>query len=107
METGTATLVDNVQARRFEYFVDGELAAFEDYMLDGDVIAFNHTEALPGAAPGSGTGLVRGILGEAKSRGLQVLPNCGFVAAYIRKHPDEYLSMVPAARRAEYGLPSD
>lgn len=103
----TTSLVDNTEAHRFEYFVDGKLAAFEDYVLDGDVIAYNHTEAVKGAPAGSGTALVRGILDEAKTRGLQVLPNCGFVAAYIGKHPDEYLSLVPAHQREHYGLPSN
>lgn len=106
METANATLVDNTQAKRFEYSVDGTLAAFEDYVLDGDTIAFNHTEAVAGAAPGSAAGLVRGILEEAKARGLKVLPNCGYVAGYIRKHPAEYLDLVPADRRADYGLPA-
>ncbi len=99
-------LIDNSAERRYEYDVDGNLAAFEDYVLEGDVIAFNHTESVAGAAPGSGTALVRGILDEAKQRGLQVLPNCGFVAAIIRKNPADYLALVPADKRARYDLPA-
>ncbi len=101
-----ATLVDNAAAQRFEYLVDGQLAAFEDYELTGDVIAYNHTEAVPGAPRGAAAELVRGILDEARKRGLQVLPNCGYVAAFIRKHADEYVDLVPAAKRAEYQLPA-
>lgn len=104
----TTELVDNVETERFEYYVDGKLAAFENYRITGDVIAYNHTEALPEfSGTGAAAALVRGILDEAQNRGLQVLPNCGFVARFIGKHPDEYLSLVPADKRAKYGLPSD
>lgn len=101
-------LVDNTEEHRYEYYVDGALAAVEDYTREADVISFTHTEALPGfSGSGAARELVRGILDEATTRGLQVLPYCGYVAAFIGKHADEYVRLVPVDRRAEFGLPTD
>ena len=47
--------------------------------------------------------LVRGALDAVKADGLAVLPYCPFVRGYIARHP-EYLSLVPASERAEFGL---
>jgi hypothetical protein len=33
-----------------------------------------------------------------------VLPQCPFIAGYIRRHP-EYLDLVPEGARERYGLP--
>jgi predicted GNAT family acetyltransferase len=35
---------------------------------------------------------------------VEVLPHCPFMAAYIREHPDDYLSLVPEDRRGQFGL---
>ncbi len=43
--------------------------------------------------------LVAFALGEARERGLAVLPFCPFVKAYIQRHR-EYVELVPADRRS-------
>src|SRR3712207_7478230 len=40
---------------------------------------------------GIGSALARGELDAARADGLDVLPLCPFMAAYIRDHPDDYL----------------
>jgi len=52
-------------------------------------MSLDHTET-PVAARGRGIAsqLTRGVLEEARSRGLKVVPRCPFVAAYIDRHPD-------------------
>ena len=103
----TNGLVNNSAQSRYEYYIDGQLAAFEDYKINGKVISFNHTEALPGfSGTGAAAKLVDGILTDAKAQGLQVLPYCGYVAGYIAKHADQWLDLVPADRRAEFKLPA-
>jgi predicted GNAT family acetyltransferase len=79
---------DNTQRRRFELTVDGHLAR-ADYVVDGDVITFTHT-IVPPALEGRGIAsrLIRHALSEARARGLRVVPQCPFVAAYIHKHPE-------------------
>lgn len=79
---------DNAERHRFELTVDGHLARAE-YVIEGDVITFTHT-IVPPALEGRGIAgrLIRHGLSEARARGLRVVPQCPFVAAYIRKHPE-------------------
>ncbi|WP_066657745.1 MULTISPECIES: GNAT family N-acetyltransferase [unclassified Sphingomonas] len=79
---------DNAERHRFEVVVDGHLARAE-YAVSGDVITFTHT-IVPPALEGRGIAsrLIRHALSEARARGLRVVPQCPFVAAYIRKHPE-------------------
>jgi uncharacterized protein len=101
----TTTLTDDTAAGRYELRIDGGLAAIEDYTLADDVISFNHTEALDGfEGTGAAGQLAERILDEARRRGLQVLPVCPYLASFIGKHPEEYLDLVPADRRAGFGL---
>ena len=62
-------------------------------------IAFTHTEvdeALEGR--GLGSRLVATALEDARREGLEVVPLCPFVAAYIDRHP-EYQDIVAANYR--------
>lgn len=79
---------DNAERHRFEVVVDGHLAR-ADYVIDGDIITFTHT-IVPPALEGRGIAsrLIRHGLSEARDRRLRVVPQCPFVAAYIRKHPE-------------------
>ncbi|MDV3458828.1 GNAT family N-acetyltransferase [Sphingomonas sp. HF-S4] len=79
---------NNEERSRFELEAEGH-TAFAAYAIDGDVITFTHT-VVPPALQGMGVGskLIAGALGEARSRGLKVRPDCTFVAAYIAKHPE-------------------
>lgn len=97
-------LTDNLEASRYEWRTDGALAAIEEYSLHGDTITFKHTETLADfQGKGIARELVMAILDHARERGLKVLPQCGYVAATIRKNP-EYLDLVPEDHRATYGL---
>ena len=95
---------DNADEHRFEAYVDGELAGFSDYRARPGLIAFIHTEVDP-AFEGHGVGseLIRSALDEARARGLDVLPFCPFVNAYIKKHR-EYVDLVPEVRREAFEL---
>jgi predicted GNAT family acetyltransferase len=48
--------------------------------------------------------MVKGALGRVAESGMELLPVCPFVASYVTKHA-EYQGLVPAQRRARYGLP--
>jgi predicted GNAT family acetyltransferase len=99
-----AELIDNLEASRYELRVDGALAAIEEYALHGDTISYRHTETLPDfQGQGLARELVLGILDTARQRGLKVIPQCGYVAATIRKNP-EYVDLVPEEKRAAFGL---
>ncbi len=83
------TVVHNEAAQRFEGKVEGATAVC-DYRRSGDSIVFYHTEVPPEyEGRGYGARLVREALNYARSEGLKVVPQCWFVAEYIRRHPDE------------------
>ena len=103
-------VVDVPDASRFEIHVDGLLAGFAAYRTKDDgthpaLLVFTHTE-IDDAFEGQGLGstLVRGALDAARDRGVPVRPDCPFVRAYIARHPDEYLDLVPADLRPRLGL---
>ena len=79
---------DNKAEHEFELVVDGH-RALAAYQLEGDTIVFTHT-IVPKAIEGRGVAsrLIRGALDQVRDRGLKVVPQCPFVAAYIKRHPD-------------------
>lgn len=103
--TGSAPVVtDNPKASRYELHVGGQLAGFITYHLHGQVISLNHTEIDPGFQGGGlASSLARFSLDDARNRQLAVLPFCPYVQSWLKKHPD-YADLVPADRRAEFGL---
>jgi uncharacterized protein len=96
------TVVNHPEERRYELLVAGEHAGELVYRDRGeDVRALLHTEVDPNQQRrGLGTALVAGALDDARERGLQVVPICPFVDAFVRRHP-EYADLVVAdpARR--------
>ena len=78
----------NVAASRFEATVDGLLCR-ADYRLDDGVMRMHHTE-IPAPLEGRGIAgrLVREAFRYAEANGLKVLPQCSYVAAYVRRHPE-------------------
>ena len=79
---------DNPARSRFEMTM-GDSTAFVEYRRAGDRIALLHTE-VPEALSGQGVGskLVRGTLDVLRAEGVKVVPRCGFVAAYVERHPE-------------------
>jgi predicted GNAT family acetyltransferase len=81
-----AEVTDNVAESRFELVEAGE-TAFADYRLRGNTLVIPHVEA-PVALRGTGAAgrLMEGVLTLARERGNKVVPQCGYAAAYIRRH---------------------
>ena len=97
--TACLSFRDNSSESRFEAdFADGSIGIAQ-YHLDGDTITFTHT-AVPPAHEGQGVGsaLVHFALKSARARGLKVVPLCPFVAAFMRKHPEEQDLLDPEFR---------
>ena len=100
------TVLDVAEWSRFEIHVDGRTAGFAAYrMKDPHLMVLTHTE-IDDAYEGRGLGsvLVRAALDSARGRGLSVRPDCPFVRAYIARHPDDYLALVPEELRPRLGL---
>ena len=89
---------------RYAVFLDDELAGFVAYQESGSEISLTHTEIDSRfEGKGIGSGLARGALDDVRGRNLTALPYCAFISGYIKRH-EEYLELVPADRRAEFGL---
>jgi predicted GNAT family acetyltransferase len=80
--------VDNPARHRFELHKGGEVAAIAEYQLLQHAVKFVHTEVLPQfEGQGLGSKIAKAALDEVRRRGLQAIPQCPFIAGYIRKHP--------------------
>jgi predicted GNAT family acetyltransferase len=91
------TVADVAEHHRFEArTADGTLAGLAAYQLNGGAITFTHTETEP-AFEGQGVAaqLVRFALRDARRRGLQIVPVCPYVAAYLKRHPDVFDGIDP------------
>ena len=92
-------VVHNETESRFELRLgDGELAVLEYRIVDNTMI-FTHT-GVPAIHEGRGYGgqLARAGLDYARNAGMQIVPACSFIAAFIRRNP-EYAGSVPEAHR--------
>jgi len=89
-------VVDNQDQHRYEIRVDGALAGAAYYRVhpagDGaepERIVFTHTEVEKEfEGKGVGSKLAGDALTLAKGRGLQIVAQCPFIAAYLKKHPE-------------------
>ena len=77
----------NEALRRYELSRDGASAVLEYEEAGGGVAVFTHT-FVPEALRGQGVAaeLVRFALDDARARGWKVLPQCGYVDVFMRRH---------------------
>ena len=75
--------------RRFVTIVDGSQAVL-DYQRGDRMISLVHT-GVPAEIGGRGVAaaLVRAALDHARAEGLKVVPACSYVAAYLKRHPQD------------------
>ena len=85
-------------ASRFEATVDG-LLCFADYALVDKVMRIHHTE-VPRALAGRGIAgqIVRAAFAHAEANGLEIEPWCGYVRAYMKRHPETQRLLPPGLR---------
>jgi predicted GNAT family acetyltransferase len=95
---------DNAAESRYEIVDGDELAGYLEYHDHNGRRALNHTVVEPAyEGKGVGSALVRGVLDEARSAGLAILPFCPFVRSYLERHP-EYVDLVPEDERPRVDL---
>jgi uncharacterized protein len=100
-------VIDNQDQSRYEAQLEGETVAIADYVKQPGIVSFTHTETFAGhKGQGLAGRLVDRALRNAREEGLEVVPFCSFVADYVDGHR-EFLDLVPADRRAEFGLPTE
>lgn len=88
-------LHDNKRDQQFEMEFDNHLAVIE-YETEGNIISLLHTGVAPELeGKGAGTAIVEKVLTEIKNRGMELIPLCPFVVAYIKRHPEWESIIVP------------
>jgi predicted GNAT family acetyltransferase len=79
---------DNKTRSRFELDVEGAIA-FANYRRTASAVIIIHTETPPALrGRGIASELVEGVLELIRADGQKVVAACGFVADYLRKHPE-------------------
>jgi uncharacterized protein len=83
------TVTDEPGRSRYVLRLDDEVVGHVAYLRQDDVLDLVHTEVDDGhEGEGLGGRLARGVLDDARRRGLHVTPTCPFIASWIEKHPD-------------------
>jgi predicted GNAT family acetyltransferase len=83
-----AAVRDNTSRNRFELDVEGAVA-FANYRVTPQAVIITHTETPRGLrGRGIASELVRGARDLIRADGRKVIAGCGFVADYLRKHPE-------------------
>jgi uncharacterized protein len=85
----TLDIRNNEKESQFETTIDGHTALVAYDLEDPNRIVFTHTE-VPEALSGRGIAgeLARHGLDHARQQNLTVVPQCSYVAAYIKRHPE-------------------
>ncbi|WP_022889447.1 GNAT family N-acetyltransferase [Agromyces italicus] len=89
-DAGGAVEITRLDDRhRYELVVDGARAGFAQYRLEPGRVVFTHTVIKPEyEGRGLGSRLAKHVLDEAVARGERIVPECPFIAAYLRRHGD-------------------
>ncbi len=82
-------VTDNPLHHRYEAWLGDRLVGISVYELGDDQIVFVHTE-VDAEVEGLGIGsrLARGALDDVRRRGLKLVAECPFIAAWLKRHPD-------------------
>lgn len=91
MTADTLEVVDVPDAHRFEARLGSKRIGYSKYVTREGAIAVIHTEIDPSAeGQGYGSQLAKAVLDDVTARGVRVIVHCPFIAAYVRRHPDDY-----------------
>jgi uncharacterized protein len=99
------TIADQPEQQRYVAMQNDVVVAFAEYRPAATARMFTHTEVSQSLeGQGVGSKLVRFALEDVRQKGMQVVPMCPFVAAYIKRHKDEFLELVQPLQRKVFGL---
>lgn len=90
----THDIRNNEEESQFETTIDGHTGYAAYDLEEPDRIVFTHT-SVPRELEGRGvaSAIVKHALDHARAKNLKVVPQCGYVAAFIERHP-EYQDLV-------------
>lgn len=95
-ETDERTVVHVPERSRYELRIGDDVVGRVTYRRDGERIVLEHTVVdQQRRERGLGSTLARGALDDLRAEGLRLVPQCPFIASYVRRHP-EYADLVDA-----------
>jgi len=102
--TTPSAVTNNRAEHRFELDTDGKLSVVEYQPRGETTLALTHTE-VPEELEGHGVGsrLVRGVFEYVRENGLNVIPLCPFVVAFLHRHP-EFVAYVHPAYQGRFAI---
>jgi uncharacterized protein len=85
----TYDIRNNEEASQFETSIDGHLAVVTYDLEEPNRIVFTHTD-VPEALAGRGVAgaIVKFGLDHAREKNLTVVPQCSYVAAFVKRHAE-------------------
>jgi uncharacterized protein len=85
---GEASFKNNENEKQFEFYYGGSISKLT-YSISEDTVSLNHAE-VPSGIEGEGIGskLIEKTLDYIKENNLKFIPNCVFVKAYVKRHPE-------------------
>lgn len=94
MET-EPVVVRNPDKSTFELHLGDRIVGRADYLEDDVRVVFTHTEVDPALnGQGLGSTLARGALDAVQADGKRIVPQCSFIAVYVRRHADDYAGII-------------
>ena len=87
-------ITNNGAAKRWEAWLDGELAGYAEYGVSPNRVVFTHTVVEPQfEGRGIGSALAKTALDAAVAAGQRIVPYCPFISAYLRRHHEYDVSV--------------
>lgn len=83
-----STVIDNVEAGRFELHVDGELRSFANYRERSGALVVPHVETIRRyRGNGFAERLMDGVVKDLRETGRGIVPICPYAVEYLRARP--------------------
>ena len=81
-------VTNNISKNRYELEVEGHLAIADYRMEEGGRMAITHV-FVPEELRGKGVAaqVMKGVVDDAKARGLTIVPICPYAASYLKRNP--------------------
>lgn len=92
-------VIDAPERKRYEARIGGQLAALADYIPTDELVAFTHTEVLPGfEGKGVASAMISHALDDVRASHRSVLAVCPFVSGFVQRHIDQYGDLLYQSR---------
>ena len=90
-------IVDHPEHHRVEARTDdGQFAGFSQYYVRDGMYVFFHTEVQEEFnGQGIGSQIAAGVIEFVRGRGMPIRPECPFIRAYMKKHPEAHDILTP------------